>query len=78
MAWKVRSSFCLSDLEEIVGANKKFRTPITGDKRKAEAISDDDSIKSDYDGRINRKNHLKRPRLQDDKQQGEQRILPLK
>jgi len=54
------------------------KTPITGDKRKAEAISDDDdSIKSDYDGRINRKNHLKRPRLQDDKQQGEQRILPL-
>ena len=66
-------------IDDIVGTNKKFRTPITGDKRKAEAISDDDdSTKSDYDGRINRKNHLKRPRLQDDKQQGEQRILPLK
>ena len=66
-------------IDDIVGTNKKFRTPVTGEKRKAEAISDDDdSTKSDYDGRINRKNHLKRPRLQDDKQQGEQRILPLK
>jgi len=60
-----------------LAANNNFRT---GEKRKAEAITDneDDPPESGYDGRINRKHHLKRPKLQDDKLQGEKRKLPLK
>ena len=64
-------------------ANDIFRT---GEKRKAEAITDNEddlTNESGYDphesgGRINRKHHLKRPKLQDDKLQGEKRKLPLK
>jgi len=51
--------------------------PVTGEKRKAESSIQSDSHESG-NGRINRRNHLKRPKLQDDLVQGQKRKLPLK